>query len=48
MKLLDRIADVRARLHLAPATVSCYQRWVRMERNGTQLVFTSLINKVRP
>ncbi len=29
MKLLDRIADVRARLHLAPATVSCYQRWVR-------------------
>jgi len=29
MKLLERIAAVGARLHLAPATVFCYQRWVR-------------------
>jgi integron integrase len=29
MKLLDRLAEVGARRHLAPATIRCYQRWVR-------------------
>jgi hypothetical protein len=28
MKLLDRLAEVAARLHLSPLTVECYQRWV--------------------
>jgi integron integrase len=28
MKLLERVADVGARLHLSPLTVECYQRWI--------------------
>ena len=29
MKLLERMADVAARRHLAANTVECYSRWVR-------------------
>ena len=29
MKVLERLSDVAARRHLAPATVQCYRRWVR-------------------
>ena len=29
MKLMERLADVAARLHLAPNTITCYRRWIR-------------------
>jgi hypothetical protein len=29
MKLLERVSDVGAMMHLSSATVDCYSRWIR-------------------